>query len=239
MVPIEINKTNDNFYDFSQGFYHKFGEDTNMYIDNVWSLQTSSDGGSVAMAIDNSSVGSNDSHMCLLDHQGLKRHANDNYSVAHNANHRGRVTHALSNDALAQALMDNNSPIKEWKIDLRKLYMGESFAQGALGKLYRGTYDRGNVAIKFLERHENNVLSIKEEKIDLRRLNMGEAFAQRAFRKLYRGTYDGEDVAIKLLERSKNNIINGSVDGTTISTGGHDAGYTEPSQNSSFHRCMV
>lgn len=114
------------------------------------------------MSIDNSSVGSNDSHTRMLDHQGLKRRANDNYSVAHSANRRGRVTHALSDDALAQALMDNNSPteglenFEEWTIDLRKLNMGEAFAQGAFGKLYRGTYNGEDVAIKILERPEND-----------------------------------------------------------------------------------
>ncbi|RDX62530.1 Serine/threonine-protein kinase HT1, partial [Mucuna pruriens] len=159
---IDLNKNNNNYYDFSQGFYHKLGEGTNMSIDSVGSLQTSNGGGSVAMSIDNSSVGSNDSHTRMLDHQGLRRRANDNYSVAHSANRRGRVTHALSDDALAQALMDNNSPTEglynfdEWTIDLRKLNMGEPFAQGAFGKLYRGTYNGEDVAIKILERPEND-----------------------------------------------------------------------------------
>ena len=159
---IDLNKNNNNYYDFSQGFYHKLGEGTNMSIDSVGSLQTSNGGGSVAMSIDNSSVGSNDSHTRMLDHQGLRRRANDNYSVAHSANRRGRVTHALSDDALAQALMDNSSPTEgldnfdEWTIDLRKLNMGEPFAQGAFGKLYRGTYNGEDVAIKILERPEND-----------------------------------------------------------------------------------
>ncbi|KAK7318055.1 hypothetical protein RJT34_02752 [Clitoria ternatea] len=159
---IDLNKHNNNYYDFSQGFYHKLGEGTNMSIDSVGSLQTSNGGGSVAMSIDNSSVGSNDSHTRMLDHQGLRRRANDNYSVAHSANRRGRVTHALSDDALAQALMDNSSPTEglenfhEWTIDLRKLNMGEPFAQGAFGKLYRGTYNGEDVAIKILERPEND-----------------------------------------------------------------------------------
>lgn len=159
---IDLNKNNNNYYDFSQGFYHKLGEGTNMSIDSVGSLQTSNGGGSVAMSIDNSSVGSNDSHTRMLDHQGLRRRANDNYSVAHSANRRGRVTHALSDDALAQALMDSSSPTEgldnfdEWTIDLRKLNMGEPFAQGAFGKLYRGTYNGEDVAIKILERPEND-----------------------------------------------------------------------------------
>ena len=159
---IDLNKHNNNYYDFSQGFYHKLGEGTNMSIDSVGSLQTSNGGGSVAMSIDNSSVGSNDSHTRMLDHQGLRRRANDNSSIAHSVNRRGRVTHALSDDALAQALMDSNSPTEgldnfdEWTIDLRKLSMGEPFAQGAFGKLYRGTYNSEDVAIKILERPEND-----------------------------------------------------------------------------------
>ncbi|KAI9118783.1 hypothetical protein K1719_010228 [Acacia pycnantha] len=160
---IDLNKNNNNYYDFSQGFYHKLEEGTNMSVDSVGSMQTSNGGGSVAMSIDNSSVGSNDSHTRILNHQGLRRRPNDNYSVAHSVNRRGRVTHALSDDALAQALMDSSSPTEgldnfdEWTIDLRKLSMGEPFAQGAFGKLYRGTYNNEDVAIKILERPENDL----------------------------------------------------------------------------------
>ncbi|CAL0330872.1 unnamed protein product [Lupinus luteus] len=158
---IDLN-THNNYYDISQGFYRKLGEGTNMSIDSVGSLQTSNAGESVAMSVDNSSVGSNDSHTRMLDHQGLKRRANDNYSVAQSVNHRGRVTHALSDDALARALMDNSFPTEgldnfhEWTLDLKKLNMGEAFAQGASGKLYRGTYNNEDVAIKILERPEND-----------------------------------------------------------------------------------
>lgn len=154
---------NEHAYDLSQGFYHKLGEGTNMSIDSFASLQTSNDGGSVAMSLDNSSVGSNESHTRILNHQGLRRRANDNYTVQQSVNRRGRVTHHLSDDALARALFDSNTPtqglenFEKWTLDLRKLNMGEAFAQGAFGKLYRGTYDGEDVAIKILERPENDL----------------------------------------------------------------------------------
>ncbi|KAK9989634.1 hypothetical protein SO802_029873 [Lithocarpus litseifolius] len=160
---IDLNKNDNNYYDLSQGFYQKLGEGTNMSIDSVGSLQTSTGGGSVAMSIDNSSVGSNDSRTRILNHQGLRRRANDNYSVQQSVNRRGKVTHALSDDALARALMDSNTPTEglenfdDWTIDLRKLNMGDAFAQGAFGKLYRGTYNGEDVAIKILERPENDL----------------------------------------------------------------------------------
>lgn len=155
---IGINNNDNKFYDF---YKLGVGENSNMSIDSYGSLAASNGGGSVAMSVDNSSVGSNDSHTRMLGHQGLKR-VNNNYSVAGSVNHRGRVTHALSDDALAQALIDPSFPteglenFEEWTIDLRKLNMGDAFAQGAFGKLYRGTYEGEEVAIKILERPEND-----------------------------------------------------------------------------------
>ncbi|XP_062115265.1 serine/threonine-protein kinase STY13-like [Humulus lupulus] len=161
---IGMSNQDNNYCDLSQGFYYKLDEGTNMSVDSFGSLQTSNDGGSVAMSIDNSSVGSNtnDSHTRILNHQGLRRRANDNCSVQQSVNRRGRVMHVLSDDALARALMDSNSMTEglenyeNWTIDLRKLNMGEAFAQGAFGKLYRGTYKGEDVAIKILERPEND-----------------------------------------------------------------------------------
>ena len=148
-----------NFCDM--GYYQKLGEGSNMSIDSLNSMQTSIYGGSVAMSVDNSSVASSDSRTGMLKHPGLRGPVIvSSYSVGNSIFRPGRVSHALSDDALAQALMDSRFPTEtlkdyeEWTIDLGKLHIGMPFAQGAFGKLYRGTYNGGDVAIKLLERPE-------------------------------------------------------------------------------------
>uniref|UniRef100_A0A2P2K5Z4 non-specific serine/threonine protein kinase n=1 Tax=Rhizophora mucronata TaxID=61149 RepID=A0A2P2K5Z4_RHIMU len=152
---ISLNNYDNKYHGFSQGF----AENSNTSIESYESTPMSINEGSVATNI--SSVDSNNSHTRMLKHIGKPR-PNDNLTDAHSGNRRGRVRHALSDDALACALMDGTYPTEglenfdEWTLDLRVLKMGPPFAQGAFGKLYRGTYNGEDVAVKILERPETD-----------------------------------------------------------------------------------
>ncbi|KAJ8470544.1 hypothetical protein OPV22_024887 [Ensete ventricosum] len=129
---VGIDNGNSFYY---MAYYQRLGEGSNMSIDSINSMQTSVDGGSIAMSRDASSVGSSDSRTGILNHPGLRQIPIPNYSVDHSVLRPGRVNPGLADDAL--------------------LNMGLPFAQGAFGKLYKGTY-KGDVAIKLLERPKND-----------------------------------------------------------------------------------
>ncbi|CAA6670384.1 unnamed protein product [Spirodela intermedia] len=120
---------------YDLAFYQKLGDGSTMSVDSIGSLETSTVGGSVAMSVDNSSVGSNDSQTLFLNQLGLRPMPTNINSVGYSIL---RPTRALMDDRFpTQGLAEYD----EWTIDLRKLNLGAPIAQGAFGKLYKGAYN--------------------------------------------------------------------------------------------------
>lgn len=149
-LKLSDNRIHHNFFDFNY-----FPLSDNMSVDPGSS--------GVHIPDNNSSVASNsNSNTQLLPHDALKTHSLTGNSVV-NPRPNKKVPRALHDDALAQFLMNSSYATislgdyyDRWAIDLNKLNMGEAFAQGAFGKLYRGTYNGEDVAIKLLEKPEND-----------------------------------------------------------------------------------
>ncbi|KAH7445732.1 hypothetical protein KP509_01G022100 [Ceratopteris richardii] len=144
----------DGAFIFTEHDYYRLGEASDMSVDS----QHTSNGGSMY----NSSVASNNnSRTTMLMHHDLKTKTNT--LAGHSVVHKNSGGHSLSEDALLSALLDPRYPAEglegydEWTLDPLRLVMGAAFAQGAFGRLYRGTYNGEDVAVKILERPESNI----------------------------------------------------------------------------------
>ncbi|KAH0710153.1 hypothetical protein KY284_011580 [Solanum tuberosum] len=147
----------------------ELGEGSNMSIEGYG---MSNAGGSGAMSVDNSSVGSNDSHAHILNQQG--NHIHNNYSVAASVV-RGRVSR-WSDDALAQALVDPQFPtiklLERPEYDLAKVMILANLKHpnivrfiGACRKAMvwciLTEYARGGSVRQFLTRRQNQAVPLK------------------------------------------------------------------------------
>ncbi|KAJ4747875.1 Protein kinase superfamily protein [Rhynchospora pubera] len=146
------NSTN-NFHDAL--VYHKLSEGTHMSVDS-----TATDLNGTHMSVDMiSSVGSNASGTQMLNHPG-NRFVPDASNTGNSYYHpnTAQAQHHVKGDQLVRSLMDPRYPTETvenydaWTIDTSKLHVGDAFAQGAFGKISKGTYCGEDVAIKLLER---------------------------------------------------------------------------------------
>ncbi|KAI3701748.1 hypothetical protein L6452_27062 [Arctium lappa] len=108
---IGLNNDHDNFLDVTQRLYHKLDDD--MSIESFSSLHMSNGGGSLARSLVNSSVGSNGSATFMLSDPGLN-HVPINYTAERSVI-RGTASNGLTDDGLAQALLDSCFPTKGLK----------------------------------------------------------------------------------------------------------------------------
>lgn len=152
------------YYVFTADFYRRLNEGSDMSVESTGSMETSNGGGSMSMSVADSSVGSNNSLHTVLMHPDLRTRNGTRGSIAHSViQPSSMVTHGSVEDVLTDNLLDDRYPTEglegyeQWTIDLRRLSMGPAFAQGAFGRLYKGTYNAADVAVKILERPENNL----------------------------------------------------------------------------------
>ncbi|CAM6082697.1 unnamed protein product [Calypogeia fissa] len=152
------------YYHFTADFYRRLAEGSDMSVESAASMDMSNGDGSVTMSMADSSVGSNNSLHTVLMHPDLRTRNGTRGSVAHSVvQPSNMITHSSVEDTLTDNLMDDRYPTEglegyeQWTIDLRRLHMGPAFAQGAFGRLYKGTYNAADVAVKILERPENNL----------------------------------------------------------------------------------
>jgi tRNA A-37 threonylcarbamoyl transferase component Bud32 len=159
------------YYVFTADFYRRLDEASDMSVESTGSMEMSNGARSMSMSVADSSVGSNNSLHTVLMHPDLRTKNGTRGSLAYSVAQQQQtssirssmITHAFVEDALFNHLMDSRYPTEglegyeDWTIDLRRLNMGQAFAQGAFGRLYKGTYNSIDVAIKILERPENNL----------------------------------------------------------------------------------